>query len=278
MNHDHVLVLEDDLEIPEQQKAFSVEEAVQLLEQFTQELEEQPESYALERSLKKNIFFIEYACDEASQLRKFAERKGWEYLRLTRGTYDLRTRTARDQVLAIVKQKQKEGFLVIIFGAIPCTPWTRWTDMNLHQYGEPYRKKLIQQRVENLLMVRHFHEICIQVKRQPDAIIAYEWPAYCRGWENPTVQRMLKDLDLKPVRFDGCQVGVESVDGVPIMKPWIIMTDCPKLVSALEGKICPRNHVHQECSGKHTERTGFYPPKMAKIILRAFEDACSNSH
>ena len=35
------------------------------------------------RSLKKNIF-IEYACDEASQLSKFAERKGWEYLRLTR--------------------------------------------------------------------------------------------------------------------------------------------------------------------------------------------------
>ena len=91
------------------------------------------------------------------------------------------------------------------------------------------------------------------------------------------MQKMIKDLDLKPVRFDGCQVGVESVDGVPIMKPWIIMTDCPRLISALEGKRCPRNHAHQECSGKHTERTGFYPPKMAKIILRAFEEACQDS-
>ena len=149
--------------------------------------------------------------------------------------------------------------------------------MNLHQYGEPYRKKLVQQRVENLLMVRHFHEICVQIKEHPASIIAYEWPAYCRGWENPTVQRMINDLGLQPVRFDGCQVGVESVDGVPILKPWKIMTDCPKLISSLEGRICPRDHKHQECSGKHTERTGFYPPKMAKIILRAFEDACGNS-
>ena len=211
---------EEALEIPESAEELSEEQALQLMEQFTQELGEQDESYAHTAKLKKNIFFIEYACDEASQLSKFAERKGWEYLRLTRNTYDLRTRTARDQVMAMVKQKRREGLLVIIFGAIPCTPWTRWTDMNLHQYGEPYRKKLVQQRVENLLMVRHFHEICIQIKEHPASIIAYEWPAYCRGWENPTVQRMISDLELQPVRFDGCQVGVESVDGVPILKPW----------------------------------------------------------
>ena len=97
------------LEIPESAEELSEEQALQLMEQFTQELEEQEESYAHTARLKKNIFFIEYACDEASQLSKFAKRKGWEYLRLTRNTYDLRTRTARDQILAIVRQDRKDG-------------------------------------------------------------------------------------------------------------------------------------------------------------------------
>lgn len=269
---------EGEIEVTEDRRTLSEHQALQLMEQLTQEMEELDETYAVSQDLKKNIFFVEYACDEASQLSKFAERKGWEYLRLTRNTYDLRTKSARNEVMDIIRKKQRAGFLVILFGAIPCTPWTRWTDMNLHQYGEEYRKKLVQQRVENLLMVKHFHEIGVLVKEQVRSIIAYEWPAYCRGWENSTVQKLIRDLNLQPVRFDGCQVGVESVDGVPILKPWIIMTDCPKLINALEGKRCPRNHVHQECSGKHTERTGFYPPKMAKIILRAFEDACANSN
>lgn len=68
---------EEELEIPDERDQLSEEQSMQLMEQFTQELDAQAESNAHDRDWK-NIFFIEYACDEASQLSKFAERKGWE--------------------------------------------------------------------------------------------------------------------------------------------------------------------------------------------------------
>ena len=55
-----MLEQEDELEIPESAEELSEEQALQLMEQFTQELEEQEESYAHTAKLKKNIFWHEY--------------------------------------------------------------------------------------------------------------------------------------------------------------------------------------------------------------------------
>ena len=119
-------------------------------------------------------------------------------------------------------------------------------------------------------MVKNFWEIAKFVREDPESYLAYEWPAHCRGWENPTVQKVMKDLDLTAVMVDGCQLGVTSVDGDPILKPWQIRTNSPGLLKALEGKRCPRDHVHQECAGKHTERSGYYPRKMCMICIKGF--------
>ena len=142
--------------------------------------------------------------------------------------------------------------------------------MNIHLYGPEFEKKLARQRVENLLMVKNFWELAKFVREDPESYLAYEWPAHCRGWENPTVQKIMTDLGLTPIMVDGCQLGVTSKDGIPILKPWQIRTNSPGLIKALEGRRCKREHAHQECSGQHTERSGYYPRKMCRICIKGF--------
>jgi hypothetical protein len=244
-----------------------------LLEQYTQELADKTEDIFLAgRKLKTKILLVEFACREDSELGKEATVYRWDALRLTRKSHDLRTRSATNEVITAIREAQRQGYFVILFGSIPCTPWTRWHDVNLHMYGPEYRERLEGQKEENLLMVNNFLRVARVVQEDPDHIIAYEWPAYCRGWDNPTVIKMIQELQLREVRLDGCQVGVQTKDGQPILKPWKIMTNSQKLIEALRCKICPRNHVHHPCAGQYTEQTGFYPKKMARIIIKAFAE------
>ena len=142
--------------------------------------------------------------------------------------------------------------------------------MNVHLYGPDFEKKLIRQRVENLIMVKNFWEIAKIVREDPESYLAYEWPTHCRGWENPTVKKVMDDLELTPVMVDGCQLGVVSEDGIPILKPWQIRTNSPGLLRTLEGRRCRKDHEHQPCEGKHTERSGYYPRKMCMICIKGF--------
>jgi hypothetical protein len=180
------------------------------------------------------------------------------------------------QVMSKITAKRKAGYIIVLFGAIPCTPWTRWQDLNIHQYGPEFEEKLLRQRVENLLMVKNFFEVAKLVQEDPRSKVAYEWPAHCRGWENPTVERIMKSLNLQELRIDGCQLGVQTPDGKPILKPWKIMTDSEGLRQALWDKRCPRDHQHEQCAGSYTEKTGYYPAKMAKAIIKGFMDDLLN--
>ena len=61
--------------------------------------------------------------------------------------------------------------------------------------------------------------------------IVFEWPRYCRLWNEPLVQQLIEDRQLQPAEADGCRVGVKrQKDGKPIKKPWTsetIVQSCP---------------------------------------------------
>ena len=63
------------------------------------------------------------------------------------------------------------------------------------------------------------------------------------------------------VSIHGCALGLTSVvNGIPIKKPWAIVTNCNDIILKLEGKRCPGTHehpTHQPCAvsdSKQTER------------------------
>ena len=65
--------------------------------------------------------------------------------------------------------------------------------------------------------------------------ICIEWPDGNDLWNKPQVQRMVKQYDLFPVKFDGCAVGLTASDGLPMRKNWKLMTNVPELEGADAG-------------------------------------------
>ena len=66
------------------------------------------------------------------------------------------------------------------------------------------------------------------------------------------------------------RLGVVDDRGLPIKKPWRLMTTSPGIVEALQGISC--NHKpeeHGEARGKALERTGFYTQAMCELIAKA---------
>ena len=70
------------------------------------------------------------------------------------------------------------------------------------------------------------------------------------------------------VLFDGCTLDVVGKDGIPILKPWKIVTTSQGLVSTLFPYRCPKDHMRTPCQGQFTDQTGFYTTKLSNDILR----------
>eukprot|EP00971_Amphidinium_carterae_P094911 1877943-Amphidinium_carterae.3 len=75
---------------------------------------------------------------------------------------------------------------------------------------------------------------------------------------------------MKKVDFHGCSVGVQSLSGKPIKKPWTIATNSLELRNVFKDKRCECTTQHSHAEGHDTVRTGSYPMQMAMLIHKAF--------
>ena len=82
----------------------------------------------------------------------------------------------------------------------------------------------------------------------------------------------MKDLNLAVVDFDGCVVGVRSLDkGQPILKPWRVATSSGELLKGFVGLRCNRQHDHAKCEGRDAVLTGMYTHDFAAIVHGSWE-------
>ena len=115
------------------------------------------------------------------------------------------------------------------------------------------------------------------------ARVAIEWPKICRYWTRRDVQEVvsLPEYALRECCFHGCQFGLISCHkrslGMPILKPWKVMSNCPELLRALDRK-CEhyrRNgthdgvNLHAPCQGLDTQFTENYTDELVIAIHQA---------
>ena len=106
--------------------------------------------------------------------------------------------------------------------------------------------------------------------------VSFEWPRYSDGWKLPEINQLLKICPFEAA-VDGCASGVMSkVDregiceaGQPIKKPWRFVSSILQLAEALKPYRCSGKHIHATCEWYNTKQTGFYPLKLAKIMVNA---------
>ena len=104
--------------------------------------------------------------------------------------------------------------------------------------------------------------------------VAIEWPTGCSYWNGPDVKKFMEIHGLDYVSIHGCALGLTSVvNGIPIKKPWAIVTNYNEIISALEGKRCLGEHLHPEhqpCAWSDTKRTECYTDLMVGMVRVAF--------
>ena len=131
------------------------------------------------------------------------------------------------------------------------------------------------------LMLKAWRPVAWTV-RELGGCIAWEWPRDCALWKSSEIQDILQEYGLEHARFDGCSYGVKCqagrFKGLPIRKPWSIVTDCPALWRRFSGKCCPgpgAHPYHAPCAGSDTAASGYYTRRMAVDIHKSWMEHCT---
>ena len=156
---------------------------------------------------------------------------------------------------------------ISLWGSLPCTPWTTWQFMFIHKYGQKYLDKLEERRNESMLLLSHFRTIA-EKNILGGGSVSFEWPRYVTGWLRSEVLTMIHELDMFTVNFHGCAFGMTDSVGVPIKKPWRVVTTSKYLAEALSKYTCSHTDKHSPIEGGNkAHSSAFYPRKLCYVAL-----------
>jgi len=125
---------------------------------------------------------------------------------------------------------------------------------------------------------KNFEAIAIRAKKNNN-FIAIEWPGNCKYWKLTKVIKLIKDLQLKAVSFDGCMLGLKSiVDGKPIRKPWKILTNSPEIIKQFDGLKCSGHTEHRPCAGIDTKVTENYTKEFVDRLHTGWRKECAKRY
>ena len=98
-------------------------------------------------------------------------------------------------------------------------------------------------------MLRIFIDVVKRVLevRGDRVAVAFEWPRGASGWRLAEMGE-LKSYLPHVCRFDGCQCGLTTVQGV-VKKPWRVQTKIKELVEPL-SRCCSMEHQHMTLRGR----------------------------
>ena len=187
---------------------------------------------------------IEFCCAPDSEvgkvdkvrLRGESERPGCRVIRISKEDCDLTTSGGARKALSIACENP--GALLLT--SLPCTAGCPFWNLNIHRPGG--KARLREHKRQLRLMLEAWRPVAWTV-RELGGCIAWEWPRDCALWKAPGIQEIVQEYALEHARFDGCSYGVKCRagrhKGLPIHKPWSIVTDCSALWRRFSGKCCP---------------------------------------
>ena len=159
---------------------------------------------------------------------------------------------------------------VDLWGSLPCDPWSQWQTLNVHQYGQAFADDLEARRQKSRALIKKFCNLARVVARRGGRV-SFEWPRFCMGCSDQELQKLIRDLDMVVVDFDGCQVGLTDSHGGVHLKKWRLITTGNRTARIFNALKCshPRDFKHVPIEGSRTRRAGFYPRLMCEFVMHA---------
>jgi len=99
--------------------------------------------------------------------------------------------------------------------------------------------------------------------------IIFEWPTGCSLWKDQRVVDMISFYKMVEQNIHGCMLGLVSIEGKPMKKPWTIYSTMGEVQKVFARELCDGSHEHQTTQGKNTPLTSSYPWGMTDKVHEA---------
>ena len=130
------------------------------------------------------VKLYEYCCSADSSLGEWFIQHGMAVRRLGLPEVDLRRPDVVNQVLEEMRRDLLQGWVVLLWVALPCGSWSQWQHLNLIIHGPLTCRRIQAKREESrrmiALLARHVAPLIAEFTVQ--LIVGMEWPAMCGGW------------------------------------------------------------------------------------------------
>ena len=141
---------------------------------------------------------------------------------------------------------------LLIWASIPCTGGSTWAYVNLQH--DTAKEKVLMHREEFKKIWSGFVDLINSISKIVKYIII-EWPLRCTYWNLDRVIKFCEKFNLRPIRFDGCSLGVVDINQKPIEKAWQLMGNCDQILESFSVHRCPGNHDHAQGRGESIRKT-----------------------
>ena len=209
---------------------------------------------------------VEFCTSAESMMGKVGKDLGVYVVRCSEGHLNVESDKTMEILHGMVESKPG----LDLWGSLPCDPWTQWQTLNVHQYGQDFADRLEERRKASRKLVKKFCKLARAVARRGGRV-TFEWPRFCAGWSLQEIQKLIRDLNMMIVDFDGCQVGLTDSEGNLHLKRWRLITTCNRTARVFSTLRCnhPSGFQHAPVSGSRTHKTGFYPREMCEYVMHA---------
>ena len=162
----------------------------------------------------------------------------------------------------------KENPGISLHASLPCTCWTTWQTMCVHNLGQEYWKELQQRRAVSIKMVESF-VILAEIVIALGGHVSFEWPKTSQGWLIPILIAFITKYELHTCFVDGCALKMTNYLGEPILKRWRFVTTSSRMYEALSVLQCShsKGFRHGEIQGGDTPNTAKYPLRLCRMML-----------
>ena len=218
-------------------------------------------------ALARGRCMFEFACSVDSQMKQTNDKFGIPHVCLARERFDLLDSNTQAQLSSMLKNSAPRPD---IWASIPCTSGSPWQRINRHKGDSSFAKRLARKVQESKHLFASF-VLMANIIMGLGGDVSFEWPQGCDSWERDDVKRFFDQHQEKfyTVNFDGCSLGVKSLNGNPIKKPWRVKTTNKALAHELLKCKCTHSpDEHVPAAGNETARTAFYPEPMTEVISR----------
>ena len=221
------------------------------------------------------VDLLEVCCPPDSRLTQVFLDRGRQAMRIGLPAFDLSTSRGIEELLYMINTYKPK----VAWFSLPCGPYSPIQALFNEDTPEKLARSLMRKKKARKLIRNALRAVSAQLEQGGE--IGWEWPNINGGWQLPEL-RALRDLlqqrqKLHTVRVDGCAYGLKNSRGVPLKKPWRILTSSQTMASLLECR-CPGDHDHEEClGGKEARDSGFYPKKMCDVIFKATMSIVNNT-